>query len=472
MSIVEECQTHLANVLATGAGLDVQLLNRMTDQLRLDKSYFFTENDEPSNDVILALLPSAIGILKTSSASAEDLVPVIELIEALLAPRSFDEVLGFISIDDLVSGLESGISPLQTICIKQISKAQPPDLIANTPLIDQLLQIFANPSSTTTQVVQDALVKLANKGQLVIKRIFSESTSSVLYQMHESNNAILQARLMSLLENILALNWEVPTKLIQSPLEVFDPESSDWDILHTLSTVQFYRTIVENPYPKTLINDIKEQIEAIVKLFAKRNEYGDVRMFLLTEIFLLFRNLSRKEYDFFADLDGKYKLVEGVLADSNVDERISLLTFVNPKYLLQYPSAIESVRFKSADIPILRNLCTYEPTFKKLDPDQAKLMTLSYQDLLLLLLVIVKTPFGLTKLLSEWPQVMTSVVSKENIRVPEVFNLRRELLEILMHKPASTLGVWYGGVKVAYGEVVFGPGYGQDAQVTLADKSM
>lgn len=469
------CQAHLSSVLQNEVPLDIQLVNRMTDQLRLDKSLFYDENNEPSNEVIISLLPISIGLLKSpGDNSSEDLEPVIELIEALLAPKSFDEVLSFISIDDLAAGLESGISPLQTICIKQIAKAQPPDLVANTPLIDKLLDIFADPNSRCTQAVHDALVKLANKGELVIKRIFSESSSSMLRQIHDSDNAVLQGRLMSLLESILALNWSVPSTLLQFPLSIYNPNSPTWDILQTLTTIQFYRTIIENAHPKTLMKDISQQINAITGLFAMRNEVDDVQSFLLTEIFLLFRELSHQEPALFGELDQQYNIVSSVMGDSqHPNDRISLLTFVSPKYLLEaHPDVIDSIKFKSAEIPIIRNMLSYQQPFLKLGPDQSRLMALSYSDLLLVLLVVAKTNFGLATLLHDWPQVMNSIISKENIRQPEIFNLRRELLEILVSKQASTLGVWYGGIKEAYREVILGAGYNQEAQAIVTDRAM
>lgn len=464
----------MASVLRSNTDLDVQLITTMTDQLRLDKSFFVDDNNQPSHAVIIALLPPSIAILKSSTESSEDLEPIIELIEAVLSPLSFEEVLTFISIDDLVSGLDSGISPLQIICIKQIAKAQPPDLVANTPLVDKLLEIFADPKTRSTQAVHDALIKLASKGQLILKRMFSASSSSVLHQMHDSDNAVLQARLMALLESILVLNWDVPVSLIQFPVLIFSPESPSWDVLQTITVIQFYRTIIEHVHPRDLVKDVRDQIFAIAALFAKRNSFSDVRSFLLTEIFLLFREISRQEYELFKELDEQYQIVSSVLMGTDSDDRISLLSYINPRYLLESSPvhAIDYVQFKASEIPILLNLFSYEPTFNRIDPDQSRLLSLAYPNLLQLLIGLAQTPFGLKKLLSEWPQVMHAVISRNNIRVPEIFNLRRELLEILIDKPEPTLGVWYSGLKTAYQEIIFGPGYGQEAQAIVADGSM
>ena len=205
-----------------------------------------------------------------------------------------------------------------------------------------------------------------------------------------------------------------------------------------------------------------------------RNEVDDVQSFLLTEIFLLFRELSHQEPALFGELDQQYNIVSSVMGDSqHPNDRISLLTFVSPKYLLEaHPDVIDSIKFKSAEIPIIRNMLSYQQSFLKLGPDQSRLMALSYSDLLLVLLVVAKTNFGLATLLHDWPQVMNSIISKENIRQPEIFNLRRELLEILVNKQASTLGVWYGGIKEAYREVILGAGYNQEAQAIVTDRAM
>lgn len=468
---IDSCHAHLVSVLERNVPLDSQLVNRMADRLKMDQSLFLDESNNPSNSVIIRLLPPSISILKVSTLDAAELESAVELIEALLAPKSFDEVLGFISIDDMVAGLESGILPLQTVCIKQIMKAQPPDLVANTPLVDKLLVIFADPNSRCTQAVQDALIKLGSRGELVMKRLFSETSSNLLHQMHDSNDALQQARLMSLLEGFLSYKLQVPSNFIQFPVSLFDVDAPSWDLFQNLTAIQFYRTILENSALKSLIKDITDQIHAIAKLFSKRDENSEIRDFLNTEIFLLFREISYKDIDLFGELDNQYGIVSSVRASSSRSDRESLLTFVNPKCLIRYPSIIDSVKFISSDITILRNLCSYEPTFNRIDPDQKRLMSLNYQDLLLLLIIIAQTHFGLTKLLQDWPQVMNSVISKKDIRVPETFNLRRELLTILIQKPESTLGVWHDGVKHAYSEIIFGPGYGQEVQVAVSDKT-
>ncbi|KAF5092395.1 hypothetical protein D0Z00_004607 [Geotrichum galactomycetum] len=205
-------------------------------------------------------------------------------------------------------------------------------------------------------------------------------------------------------------------------------------------------------------------------MFSQRNEFEDVKMFLLSEIYMLFRGLSYKEYDLFKSLDDRFNIFNSSLADR--EERVSALTFINPRYIFEFKnSVIADVRIMSAELPILRNLVTYEPSFTQLGLNQQNLLNLVYGDMLILLLVVIRIPFGLKKLLHEWPQVMTAIINKENVREPEIFNLRREVLEFLYNKPAATLGAWYGGVKEAYKEVILGAGYGQEVQAIVADKA-
>ncbi|KAF5092810.1 hypothetical protein D0Z00_004400 [Geotrichum galactomycetum] len=463
MTIIPSTKAHLQAVLK-GSPLDPEVLNKVTDQLKLDKSLFVKDNVS-DNTVIIELLPLAIGILKTPVAG--DVTLITELIHALLAYTSFEDVIRFISTDQLLAGLDSGVPALQNVCVAQIAKAKPADLVANTPLVDKLLELFADKDNHAVQSVQDTLVHLASNGELVVRRIFG---SPQLSNMKNSDNAVLQSRLMALLESVLKLEYLVDSNLLVFDAKVFDPSSASWDVLQTVAVVQFYRTIIENPHVPTLVKTINGPLEAITKMFSQRDKFEDVKLFLLTEIYLLFRELSYKNYDLFKTLDGKFNIVNSSLTDR--EERVSALTFINPRYIFEFKnSTIEDVRLMSAELPILRNLVTYEPSFTQLGLNQQNILNIVYGDMLILLLVVIRTPFGLKKLLHEWPQVMNAIINKENVREPEIFNLRREALELLYNKPAATLGAWYGGVKEAYKEVILGAGYGHDVQAIVADKA-
>lgn len=463
MSIISSTELHLQAAIE-GAPLNEELLNKVIDQLKLDRSLFVKDN-APDNTVIILLLPLAIKVLKTPIAG--DVTLITNLIQALLAYTSFEEVLHIISIDQLIAGLDSGVPPLQNVCVDQIAKAKPADLVANTPLVDKMLEIFANKDNHAVQKVQDTLVHLASNGELVVRRIFG---SAQLDYMKNSGNAILESRLMALLESVLKLEYNVDSKLLVFGDEVFDPSIASWDVLQTVAIVQFYRTIIENPHSPSLVKIIINPLVAITRMFLLRDKFEDVKLFLLTETYLLFRELSYKEYDLFKKLDDEFNVVDSSLSEN--EERISVLTFINPRYIFEFKNfVIANARLKSAELPILRNLVTYEPTFTQLGLNQQKILNLLYGDMLILLIVIIKTPFGFSKLLHEWPQVMTAIVNKDNVREPEIFNLRREVLELLYNKPATALGAWYGGVKEAYREIILGAGYGHEVQAIVADKA-
>lgn len=468
MSIVQETKTHLTAVLQGTAVIDDELLEKIISQLTLDKSLFVSTQ----NNVIVELLPPSIGILQSVSAQG-NIKYVIDLIAALLAYSTFEDVVKYIPVAQLDQALSSGAAPLQRVCIVQIGKADPADLIATTPLVDTMLTVFGDlrTESSVVQAIQNALVELSSRGELVLKRIFSRK--SQVFNMRESGDAVLISRVLGLVESVYASGYEaVPEDLVQFSNETFDPASPKWDVLDTVLIVQFYRTVLQNPvHPQGFAKSIYGELKGIANMYSVRDQHEDVKMFLLTEIVLLFRELSYQEYDMFRSFDSEYSIITTSLSDKA--ERGSILTFVNPRYLFEfYTDAIDSTQINSADLSILRNLVTYEPTFKQLDLTQSKLLQLSYSDLLILLIVIIQTPFGLSTLLQDWPQVMTELVNKPNVREPEIFNLRREALELLYNKPASSLGVWSDGVKEAYKEVILGAAYGQDIQALVADQSM
>ena len=135
-------------------------------------------------------------------------------------------------------------------------------------------------------------------------------------------------------------------------------------------------------------------------------------------------------------LDDRFNIVNSSLADR--EERISALTFINPRYIFEFKnSVIADVRIMSGGAPNPTQPCHIRTFIHPARPQPTKPPWSGDGDMLILLLVVIRTPFGLEKLLHEWPQVMTAIINKENVREPEIFNLRKRGARVSLQQACS-----------------------------------
>lgn len=462
-NLIEKTKSSLEAVIS-GDDLDVNIVNSMTDKLRFDASVLAA-----GDGVVLALLPPAIGVLKYSATEHVDgLDGVVELIEALLSRKSFTEVLTLIPLDDLLTAAATVLVPsLQVVAIQQLSKVSTEDLIQHKEILQTLVEQLADPETKSIKAFESCLVKLA-QGEAGLRQLESGNTYAVLKKMHNSNNSVLIGRVLEVAKGLVAIDPVAEfTSLIQFDPEIFNP--AHWDVLLVSTIITYYREILSN---SNVVRALENELYTIAYVYSKRSEEPEVRMFLQSDIVGLFGTLSRHYPEEFHAIDAKYKIVEDSLTDQ--EDRVRVLTMLGPKYLLQYhKSALKTIKYDAKDVSALRNLLSDQESFEFMAPTQAQILQLNeYDDKMFILSGVLKTEAGLHALLSTWPGVMNEIVHPTSaVSNPQSLDLRREVLEILVDAKPSDLGVWYGPVREAYRELIFGKNSGNAPQVAIAHKS-
>lgn len=382
--LIAKAKLNLEKILYTNGfeKIDKATIGLMMDKLKYDKSLFFdSQQNEPSNTVIFELLPPAINVLKFSGITPlENLDVVVDLIEALLVPKSFAEVLEFIPLYDLVMGIESKQVPsLQAVSVKQVAKALPSDLKKHSDLIPLLLNQLADLETTRPQTFETCFQTLiastsndhTEDATLVIAQLFSGVPLATLHKMHDSGDAILIGRLLELLKNVVLLPpspslastndninqaKKIAIRLLKFPVSLFDPES--WDGLLVGEIIQFYRTILESPNrpnAKDLLDfktGLGEELEMIANVFSLRDDYIEVRLLVFSDIVGIFGALTRSRDNI---LSTPSVTPESMSKSSSASSATSATSATSAKSLSQQQlenenSQIETEFFKKLDI--------------------------------------------------------------------------------------------------------------------------
>jgi hypothetical protein len=448
--VVQRVETHLNGVLAGTEKFDGSILDKANAKLSLDASV-------ARNPLLVPkLLPPLIQLLRTPMDIDYD--PVISLMERVLAYKSYDEVLGYVSQDDLVEGVLEGPPSLKKASIGQILKANPADQLAKTDIVPALVTVLSrkDTDSSTAVAVLHALSDLSKRGDLIRVELFSGECFEILNKIRLKGGAIQQGRLMSLVTAILPFDTPrtMPVELYQfSRLDI----SRDGDVLLVLNKIQFYRELVENSHPDDLVRSIKEPIEGIVDLWKRRHIDTEVSAFLLSEINLFFGVMSRQERADFRNLDATHSITKDFGESLNDRMTISLIAVLDPEYMAEYcAGAIKTLPFKASTVKALCNLVLGVESYKLVEPTSSKILAMPYLERTLLLSLLTTTPWGTHDLLQSWPQVMDSILHVENLTEPEVISYRRTILENLVQLTPESLAVWDNPVRRAYREMLHG----------------
>lgn len=469
--VISQAKRHLDEIVQGIVSLDLVVINRATSKLNLDTSI-----ELHSVATVQALLPQLIYILQNPTVlktndDQDGYTPIINLLQALLLQKSFEETLQFIPQDALLQGLTSGNEPLQKACILQISKAEPSDLVASTPLIEAIASVFADSSSSSAIACTaiDGIVKLS-QGKLVCRRLFSGECLKVLNSCKTNDkNGIKQSRLMSLIEQILPKDddRDIPYELIQCPPSSI--EDADSDVLMVMNRIQFYKRLLANPHPNDLIANINSQINSIVKLFQQRYSNITVSSFLSSEIYDFLGVLSRADAETFKSLDNKYSIV----APTSQDDVISILSNINGDYLSQkVPQIIESLPYTVQTVAALKNLLLNENCYKLSNPTSDKLISLPALEQMVLLVSISSTTWGVNDLVHNWPSVINKLlIEKNEVRDKDVLFFKRQVYENFLSESSSTLSIWDQGLRRRYRETFIGAGGVADPGVIVSHQA-
>lgn len=467
-SLVERVKDNLEHVVQEKFPFNLDLINNLTLKLSLDKSYYHDKDDKFSIGVVAYLLPAINGVLRYFNLSTTpEASATLELLSQLMEPLSFENILSLINIDLIIEALKTPTPALPVAFLKLLEKAHPSDMLANTPIIKAIVELIAD-KYTNIPVVNAAekAISVISSGELVRRRLLSDSVLKILMKMKDSNDTTLLFRLLDLIEPlIIAAPNEIPESLYH-----IDPEIivKNHDVILTLRLIQFYTSLTKLSILKMaelkgdeacafnyplLLTTITPQLEAIFKLYSTKNINRDISSFLANDIALLFKTLSRSPYtetSIFEKFDEKYHVVKDL--DSRTDLSLLILTVTNPKYLAAHNrSLIIDIPLKTKYVKVYQNLMSSPESFKLIYPSitTSPLKSLPKLEMYQTLESIASYKWSVIKLLHDLPQIMNLIIDEEATRVVDVNVLRsrcRVLEKLSQNCDKSTLGIWYKGI--------------------------
>lgn len=478
---------HLRLVLQGSTDFNVSIINRAVDKLSLDASVTADASKHVSDIVPLVVSFLKMPMTEETVSTEIDYDPVVQLLDLVLSTVPGDVVLkDYLSMDDIIGGINSGLPALQRACMVQIARASPPDIVASTPLIDELVNIVVSPESDRSVANESikALVALACDGELVRRKLFTGKCGSSLEAAINWTSSELsknkglttvQCRVMSLITDIVP--FDVSTNYVTREFLCLPPSSidSDPDVLLVLNKLQFYRDLISNPHTPHLVDYIDDQVQAIARLYGKRRDDPDVASFLLNELFTFFGALSSVDPDRFAVLDSQHSITHSSnLTDFKSNHTIMFLSLLSPKYLASHlPRVVSEIPISAHTVRALRNFARNESCFNLLfnRPDVARAIArLPYYELMALLDAVSSKPYGIHKMLNSWSGAMNQLMWNEDVRDRDSVSFRREVFENLVHASPSQLGTWNEQIRLVYRALVRNI-RDQDPAVAIMDKN-
>lgn len=431
--IILNVQEHLQKVDNAEVGdLDDRLTDQLISLVTIDKSVY--ENKE----LIKELLVIVVKVLHNTSIDI-DFNKLIELLDGLLSSLDFESVVELFKLSSIVEALNSPNENLQILALKVSSKANPPDIISNTEIVPKIIHLLATKESSIKVVneVEKALGALV-RGELIRRRLLSDSVISVLSNMKSSKDTTLKTRLLDLVVQMLPF---VKEDELPDGLYLFSDFTTDNDILYTLSLIQFYTQIIEivdsTLNKQWLLQKVLPEVQLIGKLYFERHDNPDVEYFALTDISLFFKKLSFVSPETFKPIDQSFiKLTH----NDNF-----LLSSINPSYLaIAYPTLLKGIRLTADTVPVFRNLISDESSFHLIQPEitTEKLQRLSYLEFVAVLNKLSQFQYSAKYLLQNLPQIMNKLLQGGNVIEPESFQLRKDTIEKLLAYPDEDLSVW------------------------------
>lgn len=412
--------------------LDDRSIDSCMSLLTIDKS---VHEDEAS---IKALLAIVVKILHNSKLDI-DFDKIIELLSGLLLNIDFENIVQFFKFPSINEALASPNENLQVLALKVSSRADPPDIISNTEIIPKMVALLATKQSSINVVNEiEKSLGVLMRGELIRRRLLSDSVISTLVGMKASKDTVLKTRLLDLVLQILQLvkEHELPEELY-----LFNDFTSDNDILYTLTLIQYYTQILNivdsSLNSGWLLQKIIPQAELIGKLHMERNENTDIEYFALNEIALFFKKFSYISPSNFKLIDQKY------IKLTNNDD--FLLTSLNPGYLVtSHAALLKTLNLTEQEVAIFKNLIPNESSFLLVKPKitTEKLQRLSYVAFINILEKLSEFQYSALYLLQELPQVMNKLLQGDNVIERESYQLRRTTIENLTRYPSEDLSVW------------------------------
>ncbi|KAH3668006.1 hypothetical protein OGAPHI_001760 [Ogataea philodendri] len=427
MSAFEQILHHLEN--AESESLNSKLFDQTRVQLK-DPSLY------ESTDVLNEFGSKVIKIVSSNNTSANWKSRSIELLDEILNHYSFDIVVQTFSLEMLIAGLQGQNEDLKVLIIEIVSRASPPDLVANTPFVTTMLTSLTkvDTSVKTVNAIEKALVQLAH-GELVQRRLLSKECQELLDRIR--NDPKVLSRCFDLSLQLLPIIHDLPSHLYLMSEQEFVNSN---DVLLNAYIISFYNKLLDVVEVSNLPlwDKLDEQFGYICKLYVDDNFMANLKIFFTLEPVVILAHLSHSSKRKFLCLDQKYHIVKHAI--THFDEpSIFLLANIDPALLSTQTEFLQSLPLTATTVPIFGNLSSNAHVFEKLGVSPSKVLNLSTTSFLELLKELSSHQHAVQQLI-HWPTVMNRLLNEyTNITNPEIWKLKMTILQNLFN---DDIDIW------------------------------
>ncbi|KAH3672108.1 hypothetical protein WICPIJ_010152 [Wickerhamomyces pijperi] len=451
------------------------LIDEIISLITLDHSLFQnTEEQEYFNHLFLTV----VAILKQSGALDEDETTleydkITELLDVMISISTYEQILNLISFDTLLQALDSQIPELQVLAMKILSKASPPDILANTPVINKLIFLLVNVSNVRVTNEIEISLDVLLRGELIIRRLLSQENLQVIddaFQSAEGNNAVIVSRMLNLVLLLLEhtkTRDEIEDSVTPLLNKLIPTTAEDMDEMQLINLLQFYvdaLSLIDGSLTDKawLLDMFKPYIVSLISVYKSDLDKFD---FIEGSIAELYSKISMVSLEFLSQLDSQF--IHIGKAPTSL-----LLSSISPAYLsAHHPTLLSKLRITLNAIPVYRNLIRDNACFQLIKPSLNSKDILKQSYLEYIAIVESLSRYQPVFLLTELPQVMTKLLDGEAVTEEECFELRKRTLMNLNGLSDERLNVWKGKVQHEWNLLVNGAGR-NIAEVAVFDSSM
>lgn len=383
-----------------------------------------------------------LDIVKSDFTTAEAKNESIKLFDIILSQYTFEEVLNTFNMSLLIEGLQSEKPELKILVTHVLQRADPADLVANTSVILDLVDILKDPSSPVSVVnaVDKCLVQLATRGKLVRRRIISAEVIKSFRYMKQ--NSQVAPRLFDVILDLLPLVPTIPNDLYLVSESDF---VQDNDILLDSYLISFYGNLLQRAVTdyrlSFIIDKLDEQILYISKVYIAPEFKKELKSDYNIESVRFLALLSQVNPEKFSQVDSTLHILDYATSTLPKEASKYFLSKINPRFLQQRKQFIDSFTLGADNFTIFCNMASDPDLLKESKVTSAQIINLDVSDFLEVMSALASTKFGIQKLVADWSSLINKVLEITNVTNPDIWNAKIHILGAL-YDARNYLGIW------------------------------
>ncbi|ODV84078.1 hypothetical protein CANARDRAFT_202015 [[Candida] arabinofermentans NRRL YB-2248] len=412
-------------------------------KLREEESLY----DNGNQTMLVSFGPLVMKIVRSDMTTKESKNNSIEILSAVLKHYMFEEILQLFGLDVLSQGLESSNEKLRTTIIDVIATADPPDLVANTPLILKIVDTLKDTESTGTALhASNCLQSLASKGVLIRRRLMSSEIMRVFEQMRLNDR--VSPRLFDLITGLLEVMPTIPQSFIfmenEELKKVDDPLFVSYMIAHYSDLLDLRSDILNQI-------EMDEPIKFALHTYLDEAFMIDVKEYVVKDAGLFLAKLSVILPKKFEELNSQYDIINYSFHNCLLKtECAAFLETFDVHHLVTIHDHLKGIPLNSKTFGIYLNILRNESLIDQLSLPSIDISRLDAYTFLQLVYSLSTSDHGVDVLVLKWPSLIERFLAiTPDIRDRELEVYIENVLDNLVLRRAK-LGLFYAEIMEQY----------------------